>query len=184
MKKISILLSLPVMICLFSSCLTDSDGREAGQFMPMAPGNRWVYKSGNPNDKNMPNEIWTVKGLHIKNLQHFYEIEKVYTYSDNTNKDYYRTEGDCLYILNNDGSRRLLADFSKQEGETFKSPMDEFTYTVTVTGYTETTRTFVYDAPRVVDEEHEITFTRNIGITDRRSLAWGVEKHLVEYSLK
>lgn len=175
------------MMCLLSAAcsrITGPESSEAKSFFPLAVGNTWQYKALGDGPENR-SETWIVtRQVMIEGLPYF-EIEKSYSRSDIVNRDFYRAVGDQLLMIP-DGSDtiQLLADFSLKESEMFISVTDHFVLKAFVSDWQKNKRTITYDSPEVVDEEQEISFTRGVGITSYRSLAWGVGGSLVSYDLK
>ena len=175
------------MMCLLSAAcsrITGPESSEAKSFFPLAVGNTWQYTSlGNVPENRL--ETWIVtRQVMIEGLPYF-EIEKSYSWSDIVNRDFYRASGDQLLMIpEGSDTVQLLADFSLKENEMFISLTDQFVLQGFISDWQKNNRTITYDSPKMADEEQEISFSRGVGITLYRSLAWGVGGSLVSYDLK
>jgi hypothetical protein len=179
-NKIGCFLCLLALAC---DRITGPDSSEAKSFFPLAVGNTWQYAASG-NEPNSRTETWIVtRQVMISGLPYF-EIEKSYSQSDIVNRDFYRAVGNQLLMISEGSDTiQLLADFSLKENDTFIAMTDHFVLG-SISDWQKDKRTITYDSPEVVDEEHEITFTRGVGISAYRSLAWGVGSSLVSYDLK
>jgi hypothetical protein len=184
MKFINAIFGFLCLLSVVCDRITGPVSSEAKSFFPLAVGNTWQYTvSGNEPDGRV--ETWIVTRHVLINGLPYFEIEKSYSQSDIVNRDLYRAVGDqLLMIAGGSDTIQLLADFSLKKNETFISTTGHFTLQGVITDWEKNKRTIAYDSPEVVDEEHEITFTRGVGISGYRSLAWGVGSSLVSFNLK
>ncbi|MBN1782897.1 hypothetical protein JW948_17310 [bacterium] len=178
------ILLLILMTWILGCSQSTAPGPDAAQsFLPLAVGNRWIY-NGSP-DKNLDiREIWTVTSMRIISGYPCYTIRMQYTHSDIVNEERFHLDGKRIYVSNDaSGNMKLLADFGLEPGETASHKVDGFRTCITLISRTADMCVFVSDAPQIADDETEITFMRGVGITARRSLAWGNGIALLDYRL-
>jgi hypothetical protein len=126
----------------------------------------------------------------IEGNEYFVEVT-TYSWTDQPDTSFYRLNGDSLIRASYDGGRfrcDVDAIFSLELGQTFTRASgfinDTSHYYVIVEKKDETTMTFFYNDPAVVDEEFAVTYKRGVGVIDQHSTAWGIGYSLIRADLK
>ena len=173
MKIKESLLSIILLFGLLVSCDTDTKyclPESGDDYFPLGVGDIWEYE-------NQTREVIgteSINGREYKRVEvKYYRADTVYS----THELYYRKKNVYkVYQVNNDKSDEFLfADFSRKDGESWTYDIqmrDEDKWNVTVRTDIDfdfgdlvlnNCKSFYYDVPNWVDEEHAITFAPGIG---------------------
>ena len=181
--------------CISSDSPTGIATSGSTDYFPLKVGNRWYYGGymrGNPTDTTNTVHIAEVIGTRVINQRLcFVMLNRFYQAGGDSpsfvDTSYFTVDGDSLLSVNKDSSSfRFSVDaiFSLTKGEEFTQEVgvagNAFHFRVTVVDRNDSTITFFYDAPNIVDEEHQKTYKRGAGIVDSHSTAWGIGERLVK----
>lgn len=185
MKKAFIQLFLLCSFLLFTACDSSTEPKYEDSYFPLKEGNIWYYSGylHSPDKASGEKESkWEVTGKKtFGGLSYFEVSETNLTRTDiPVYKNYYYLDGDKLYKYDEDRKKQsLFASFNLAKEQSFQY----FDYVVTVTEKTDSTITFFYDHPSIVDEEHWFTFEKGSGVKTIFSV-WGIGSLMIEKDLK
>lgn len=189
-----------IFIVLFSSCDNIPTAPDlASSYFPLVKGDKWYYKSYTNYkgifeyvypDQEYDNVYEIMGTTKINNMELFILKETSVVFNPGASDTiYYRTEGDKLYKYNklyasDSLSGGLYVDFSKAKGDTFHCKLFINDFIGEINEKNETIIKIHYYIPGAADEDGEVTFLRNIGITDDYAVDWGRGMKLVKYDLR
>lgn len=159
---------------LFNGCDDYCEFTDYENYLPLKIGNYWYY--GEPEFKR------EVVGMNKIDGNTYYEIlQKSESGNDFSFSRYYRFDDSLLWVKTHiDSTEHRLADFSLKVGDTFKQVSTG--YVVTVVSDNPNKFELFYDHPDWVDEEHNIIFGVDKGITKECSV-WGICFNLIAYNI-
>lgn len=175
-----LLFFLPLLLTL-SSCTTDSSSNadDAASFYPLETGNRWYYSNFHylTGYDTARLTLMECAGRTLLNgTSYAMIVRKERPYGDTTGAPfaamdtvYYRTAGSRLYRFARDygvPAEMCAGDFALASGETYSFTLpdgQEWRWTVTVGRPNDDERSFSFDVPNAVDEEHTETYRRGVG---------------------